>query len=210
MTKHTFNPEQIRDIKLNMLNDAITAMASYDELAKAILPNGPEAFGECLSVLTGNQVLKLVKRVQKSITRSVYNKYAQIHRAQHEAVRGQGVNGHEVSFSEFVNDYQGNEYAAGDAPDCVLHEAAAYELYCELLQPAYLIAEKAVFGWRDDYVLQGLPFYYYESGSEGQWINVVTMEEAFTAIDREREQFKDAKRREELEAIGKLRLLKVA
>lgn len=207
---HTFNQEQVREVKLNLLNDAIESVAHYDEIAKAILPNGPEAFSQCLALLTGNQVLSIVKRVQKSITRTVFNKYAQVYRAQHEAVRGQGVDGYELSFSDFVSNYQAAEFDIGDVPECLLFEAAAMDLYTELLQPAYLVAEKAVFGWRDNYVLQGLPFYYYESGNEGQWINVITLEEAFTAIERERELFKEAKRREDLEAISKLRNLKIA
>ena len=195
--------------KMAMLDNALLFMANYDELAAAIHEKGPENIMQCLAVLEPNQITAITRGLMKSMTREVYNELAIIYREQELAVTNGGVDSQEISFSEFITDYVAREFE-DDTPIAILKEKALHELY-QTLQQAFLVAEKAQFGLRPGYELQGLPFYYYQAdGENGPWINIWTAEEAFTTIAREREAYKAAQQVIRNSKIAELKNLKIA
>ena len=201
--------EQMTAIKLSLIDNALTFLSKYDPLVQAAHVHGPENLMQCLALLTPSQIMTITRGVMKSVTREVYNEFAIVYREQEAAVRNGGVDSMEVSFSEFISDYAAREFE-NDMPIAALKEQALHEIY-QTLQTAFLIAEKAQFGSRPDYDLQGLPFYYYQTGGDsGIWVNVMTAEEAFTTIEKEREMFKAAQQEERNSKIAELKNLKFA
>lgn len=194
-------------VKMELLDNALNSVGQYDPIANAIAAHGPEFIGECLAELNGTQVIGVLKKLQKNITRQVYAAFAQAEREQRIAVAGQGVNGREISICEMASSWLTADWA-DDTPKAVTLYHAALELYVEL-QGAYLLAEKVAYGWRDGFEPEGLPFYYLQNESNDSWMMINTLEEAFRAIEGEREQFKAKKAEADRQALANLRNLKL-
>ena len=195
------NEEQLAETKVDMVDNALKSASSIDPTSKAIYDLGPEFLFEALAVISPQQIMNVTRRMMRNISWRVYSAYNTVYTAQNKAVRGQGVDGHEVSFSEFVTDYTAAEYEE-TVPKAVLYERAAYELYGELSQ-AFHTAETIVFGWMDDYQHQGLPWASYKDDDD-EWHNLHTLDEAIVRFEEERAKLIERRRGDDLAAIAKI------
>ena len=201
-------PTELKDrlfiVQMGLLDNTISRLARYNDLTAAVYDHGVEHLFEVMSHLDPIDIMKTCKGIMKGITREVCGEFIALHRQQQLAVEGKGVDGIELTLSEFISDYTGNDYI-DDVPIAVLKEQALHEIF-KALQTAYLVAEQAQFGDQDGYKLEGLPFYYYQAGDEdGPWVNVLTFEEACTVIEGERARYQEAQAEKRKAKISELK-----